>query len=145
VKRCGATVWSLQRAAGAPHSRFPREAKEAWVVDYADQAGKRHLKTFRQKKEADAFQAKAHVELREGIHAPDSESITVAAAAILWLQSCSALERATITTYRQNVDLHIVPLIGNVKLSRLNVPIRAFEDRLKQDRSGAMVRKISAR
>ena len=78
------------------------EAKEAWVVDYADQAGKRRLKTFKRKKDADAFEAKARVEVREGVHTPDSESVTISEAANLWLISCSALERATVTAYEQH-------------------------------------------
>jgi integrase len=57
------------------------EAKEAWVVDYVDQAGKRRLKTFRIQREAKAFSATAAVEVRQGTHTPDSASITVAKAA----------------------------------------------------------------
>jgi len=30
------------------------ERSEAWVVDYVDQHGRRHIKTFKQKKRADA-------------------------------------------------------------------------------------------
>jgi integrase len=119
------------------------ETKEAWVVDYVDQGGKRRLKTFKRKKEADAYHARANIEVREGVHTPDSESITAEHAAGLWLESCSGLERATVKAYEQHVRLHIVPLLGSVKLSRLNVPtIRAFEDRLRQHRSFAMAKKI---
>ena len=46
--------------------------KEAWVVDYVDQKGKRHLKTLPKKKDADAFAATAAVEVREGTHTPAS-------------------------------------------------------------------------
>ena len=46
--------------------------KEAWVVDYVDQAGKRHLKSFAKKKAADNFAATANVEVRAGIHSADS-------------------------------------------------------------------------
>jgi integrase len=42
--------------------------KEAWVVDYVDQTGKRRLKTFVKKKIADNFAATANVEIRAGIH-----------------------------------------------------------------------------
>jgi integrase len=42
------------------------ESREAWVVAYVDQAGKRRLKTFRRKKEADAYHSRANVEVREG-------------------------------------------------------------------------------
>ena len=43
------------------------EEKTAWVVDYVDVQGERRLKTFRLKKEADAFASKADVEVREQI------------------------------------------------------------------------------
>jgi integrase len=44
------------------------EAKSAWVVDYTDSKGKRRLKTFAKKEDADAFSATASVEVREGTH-----------------------------------------------------------------------------
>lgn len=122
------------------------EQKSAWVVDYTDQSGKRRLKTFAKKKEADAFAATAHVEVREGSHVADSASATVAEAAKFWLREGDAqdLERTTLDQRRQHVDLHITPLIGNVLLSRLTVPAaRAFQDQLRDaGRSPAMVRKV---
>jgi integrase len=75
---------------------------------------------------------------------PDSQSVTVAEAGRLWLKSCEAdgLERSTVDYYEQHLDRHIIPLIGAVKLSRLTLPmVRAFEDKLKLDRSPTMVRK----
>jgi len=122
------------------------EAKEAWVVDYVDQAGKRRLKTFARKKEADAFRAYAHVEVKAGTHTPDSTSITVAEAASNWLETCRArgLERSTIDGYAQITNLHIGPFLGRMKLSQISAPgVRDFEDKLRRDgRSPAMVRKI---
>jgi integrase len=121
------------------------EAREAWVVDYVDQLGSRHLKTFARKREADAYHAQVTVDVGAGIHTPDSRSITVSEAGRLWLTSREAagIERATLVNYRQHLDLHIAPLIGATKLAALTVPfIREFEDRLRQDRSPAMVRKV---
>lgn len=122
------------------------EAKEAWVVDYVDQAGKRRLKTFARKKDADAFRSQAHVEVKAGVHTPDSASITVAKAAEKWLDTCRArgLERSTIDSYIQHARLHIEPFLGRVRLSQISAPgVREFEDKLRQDgRSPAMVRKI---
>ena len=45
---------------------------------------------------------------------------------------------------RSHARIHIIPLLGRVKLSRLSAPaIREFEDRLRTDgRSAAMIRKI---
>src|SRR5690349_7131684 len=108
------------------------EAKEAWIVDYTDQQGTRRLKTFRRKKEADAFAATSAVEVREGTHVADSASVTVKQAGELWLTSAenNGLERTTVDQYRQHLRLHIEPFVGRTLLSKLNAPtVRAFEDR----------------
>jgi integrase len=126
------------------HNRDGSEG-EAWVVNYTDQGGTRRLKSFDRKKDADAFAGAVSVDIRAGIHIPDRDSITVAEAAQLWLASADAagLERSTREQYRRHVKLHIVPLLGAVKLTQLTVPAaRAFEDRLRRDRSTVMVRKI---
>jgi integrase len=122
------------------------EAKSAWVVDYTDGNGTRRLKTFKLKKLADQFAATANVEVRQGVHVADSASATVKQAGAFWLSSATAsgLERSTIDQYRQHVELHINPLIGEQLLSRITVPvIRQFEDDLRaSDRSPAMVKKV---
>jgi integrase len=129
--------------------------KEAWVVDYVDQAGERHLKTFSKKKAADNFAATANVEIRAGIHTADSASKTIAEAGRLWLETGdkAGLERSTLAAYCQHLKLHIEPYLGNVKLSQLSAPmVREFEDKLArgdmpegaspQPRTRAMVRKV---
>jgi integrase len=118
---------------------------ETWLVAYADQAGIRRQRAFERKRDADAYHATVAVDVRAGLHVPDSQSITVAEAAQLWLQSreVAGLERTTLVQYRQHVALHIDPLLGMMKLSQLSIPaVRAFEDKLRQDRSPPMVRKI---
>jgi len=120
------------------------ESKEAWVVDYVDGDGDRHLKTFARKRDAEAWQAVVGIEVRSGLHTADSKSATVAEAGQLWLQTAreAGLERSTLEYYQQHLDLHIAPLIASTKLSQLTVPmVRAFEDKLRADRSPAMVRK----
>ena len=131
--------------------------KTAWVVDYVDrmEGGKRRLKTFAKKKEADAFAANASVEVRAGIHTADSASITIAEAGKKWLAACEGrdLERATLDAYRQHLRLHIEPYLGTLKLSQLSAPmVREFEERLArgdapngaeaEPRSPAMVKKV---
>jgi hypothetical protein len=77
-----------------------------------------------------------------GLHTAHSNSITIAEAGKLWLDGSTTLERATLAAYRQHLDPHVTPLIGQVKLSQPSVPaVRAFEGRLKADRSPIMVRK----
>jgi integrase len=112
---------------------------EAWVVDYVDQAGKRHLRAFDKKKGADGFHDTVRMEVRDGIHTADSDSKTVADAGALWLANSDqyGLERSTIAEYRRIVDRYIVPHIGHIKLSRLNAPtVQAFVKRLMSGPDG---------
>jgi integrase len=117
-----------------------REEKEAWVVDRIDGNGKRHLKTFKLKKDADAYvkTMSPHVRII------DSKE-TVASAAKAWLESSVGrdLERTTVNQYRQHIDLHIVPRIGRVKLAKLTTEmVEGFRDQLVTDISRPLARKV---
>jgi len=122
------------------------EARQGWVVDYTDSEGKRRHKAFKKKKDADAYAASVHLELRQGVHVADGASATVREAGDLWIEAgqSAGLESGTITQYRQHLNLHIAPFIGNNKLSQITVPgVRKFEDRLrKEGRSDVMVGKV---
>jgi integrase len=121
------------------------ESKTAWVVDYFDQYGKRHLKTFARKRDADVHHARVAVDVRAGTHTADSHSIMVARAGELWLQDREAagLEPTTLANYRVYLGIHITPLIGTQKLSQLTVPgVRAFQDQLQAGRSPTLVRAV---
>lgn len=123
------------------------EARRGWQADYVDGQGKRRRKMFDRKKDADAFLLTARTEVRDGLHVADSETITVAEAGKLWMQSGEAagLERTTMDQRRQHLDLHIKPLIGETKLNKATVPwVRAFQDQLREaGRSPAMVKIIT--
>jgi integrase len=121
--------------------------KTAWVSDYFDQGGKRHIKTFKREREARAWLVTAQGEVARGVHTPEVASVTVAEAAQLWIEKgeLEKLERSTLRQYRSHVDLHIAPLIGNVKLTRLSTPvIEAYRDALLKKRSRALARKVLA-
>jgi integrase len=115
-------------------------------MNYTDGAGKRRLKTFKRRRDAESFELAVAGEVRAGMHVPDSQSVTLAEAGRLWLDSCdlAGLERATLVDYRRHLELHIAPLIGAVKLSQLTAPmVRSFADALrKSGTSAAMVRKL---
>jgi integrase len=126
------------------------ETKTAWVVDYTDADGKRHLQTFAKKKDADAFAQQAGVDVRAGTHTPLSRSIIVDQAAKDWITAVEleGREESTLAQYRQHAR-HITQRIGNVKLAKLTAPsVNKFRDDLlkKSDErpalSRAMARKI---
>jgi integrase len=120
----------------------------AWIADYFDQDGKRHIKTFARQSEAKAWLVTAQGEVVRGVHTPESTSITVTEAAALWLDkgALENLERSTLRQYRNHVDLHIKPArIGGEKLARLSTPvIEAFRDDLLRRGSRPMARKVLA-
>jgi integrase len=122
------------------------EDREAWVVDYLDQHGERHIETFARKRDADRRHAEIKVEVRAGVHVAPNKSVTVKEAGLTWIKAAefAGLERATIKQYREHVDYHIVPFLGAVKLTDISAQtVRKFEDRLRDEhRSPAMVRKI---
>src|SRR5262249_13547926 len=107
---------------------------ESWVVAYRDGGGTRRTKNFDRKRDAAAFESTVTVDIRKGLHIPDSQSIMVAEAARQWQDSTAGLEQSTRTQYHQHIDLHIVPFIGAMKLSQLTLPaVRTFEDRLPKE------------
>jgi integrase len=124
------------------------ETKEAWVVDYRDRDGDRHIETFDKKKDADAWHAKVNVDVRAGVHVAPSKSITVDEAAEKWIASCEqeGLERATVEQYRGHVAKYIGPELGRVKLCDLSVDhVKDFARRIRaRGLSTSTVRKITS-
>ena len=122
------------------------EEREVWIVDYKDQRGERHIETFDKKGDAVTRHAEVRINVKKGIHVAASKSITVAEAGKRWADEAEAggLERATVRTYRQHVDLHIVPFLGRLKLSEISVPVvtQFKKDLRAQGRSPALVRKV---
>ncbi|EMG53110.1 tyrosine recombinase XerD [Ochrobactrum sp. CDB2] len=121
--------------------------KTVWVVDYVDAQGKRRLKTFAKKKDADQFSTTAKVEVRDGVHVADSATVTIQEAGQFWLKAGddAGLERTTIDQRKQHLNLHIVPIAGSVKLSKITAPwVRSFQETLRENgRSAAIVKRVT--
>ncbi len=116
-----------------------------WLLDYRDLQGKRRAKQFRTKGEAVAFETKVRSEIANGVHIADTAAITVAQAADIWLQRAQTegLEASTLKQYNEHVRIHIVPMIGELKLSKLNKPeVEKLKDLLLNSRSRALTRKV---
>ena len=104
------------------------EKREAWLVDYTDQDGERHIQTFARKKDADQYHAQVNVDVRQGMHSAPSKSTTVEAAAADWIAfvKLEGRERSTTDQYDRHVRLHINPRLGREKLARLTTPSTDF-------------------
>jgi integrase len=127
------------------------EHKEAWVVAYSVFDGEtynRHIKTFDKKKDADAYHDSVRVDVREGRHTAPSKSITVREAAEQWIKRAEAegRERSTVQGYRAQVNQHILPRLGKIKLANLTPhKVEVFRDDLLAHHSRHLARKVLAR
>jgi integrase len=124
----------------------PNKDQIAYIVDYRDQHGKRHVKTFPNKKAAEAWRVSALHEVQQGVHTPASESKTIEEAWRLWMADCEAngLEFGTIRQRRGHLKHHVMPYIGRLRLSVLTTPlVYEFDSKLREaGRSIAMRRKV---
>ena len=120
--------------------------KVVFRAPYTDANGARRSQNFATAKEARAFLLKVGNELTHGTHTPASTSPTIAEASQMWLAHCErqGLEPMTIANYKQHATLHIIPLIGDVKLSAMTTTaVHAFTDRLHEaGRSADMIRRV---
>ena len=79
---------------------------EAWVLAYTDASGKRRLKSFKRKVDAQHHATKVSTELAAGTHVPHRMSILLSEAAELWYRGCEArgLVRSTLENYAQQKE-----------------------------------------
>jgi integrase len=120
------------------------ESKTAWVADYFDQHRRRHKKQFATRRAADAWLLQARGEVRDGVHTPDSASLTVGEAAERWLKraATNGLERGSQRAYEQLVRLAITPHLGQTRLARLTRPqVETFRDGLLAEFAYARARR----
>jgi integrase len=125
--------------------REPGEQREAWIVDYTDQRGDRHIESFARKKDADARHSEVKVDVKKGVHVAPSKSITLKEAGQNWIEAAEhELERTTVDQYRQHLRFHLLPFIGARKLTDITTDaVLDLEARLrKEGRSKVMVRKV---
>ena len=118
---------------------------EAWVVDYVDLEGDRHIETFERKNDALERHAAVRVDVSKGLHTAASKSITIAEAADAWIKRVESdgRERSTVDQYRQHVRIHIVPRLGKIKLSALTAKtLEQFRDDLLAKLSRPLARKV---
>ncbi|WP_371346098.1 tyrosine-type recombinase/integrase [Ancylobacter sp. IITR112] len=99
------------------------ETKTAWVVRYTDQGGKRRMKTFEKKKDADRFRSTVETEIENGTHVADRASKTVKEAAEGYLLDCERrwkvadrMAGGTLHGHISRVNNHIIPNIGHMKI-----------------------------
>jgi integrase len=112
-----ATIRERRWPAGVPAD----QQRTAWIADFFDAQGVRRQKTFRLKKDADAWLVQARGQVAAGTFTPESNSVTMKEAIDGWLARAEAegLERGTQVQYAQHAR-HILALIDSkAKLTKL--------------------------
>jgi integrase len=119
------------------------EPQTAWIADYTDSQGNRHIRTFARKNDAVAYHETVKVDVRKGVHTTSKLTVKDAAADWLAWAAGEGNEPTTLEFYRHHVDKHIAPRIGHYKLASLTMPaIEQFRDRLLADGSRDLARKV---
>lgn len=108
--------------------------KEAWVLDYVDQRGKRRQKTYATQKKAKEEETRILSEISLGRHVADRDSITIEQASKIWISSWEgeSLEESSTTRYMAVLNNNVLPFVGNRSLNRFSIQdVIAFQDELK--------------
>ncbi len=129
-----------------------REGKRgpAYQVSYKDQSGRYRYKTFARKRAASKFESRVNVDVGDGTHVHERDSLTVDQALDLWLKTCEFIgrkgrepvEASTLRKYRDHAR-HIRKRIGTRPIVSLSGPeVQRFANGLVRDVSRLMAAKI---
>jgi integrase len=98
-----------------------RKRRGTWIADYRDGAGCRHVPSFPTRREAEDFLARVIPESRQIMRSAVDSNITIAAYAERWLgQIAASVKPRTHESYSKTLKLHILPLIGAMKVRLLH-------------------------
>jgi integrase len=102
------------------------------------------VRSFDLKRDAEAFAERHRVDARAGLGIADSR-VTLKEAARRWIAQVEAdgREPTTVAGYRQHVEKHILPRLGDMPLAKLtDRAVEQFRDRLLLEMSRPMARKV---
>lgn len=98
-----------------------RKRRGKWVVDFRDGAGVRHWKTCETKREAEDFLDQERPKTRQWNHLTVDSGVTVSQYGVRWLNIIKpTLKQGTHRLYGLILKVHILPLLGDVKVRQLH-------------------------
>jgi len=98
-----------------------RKIKRGWQIDYRDQRGIRHRKTFRLLADADRELRGIKNSVEEKTYIPPKQIPTFEKVAEEWFASKKNYRPATLAYWRVHLDLHLIPSLGSSRLSAINI------------------------
>lgn len=120
--------------------------KEAWIVSYTDQNGKRRLKTFDKKKDADRHRSEVEVEIERGTHVSGLKAGTVRKVGEEFIRHTEARYRDgqvgwnRVREIKQHLDVRVFPILGAIKFEEIQlVDVERLHDQLVRVRGNAAI------
>lgn len=125
--------------------RTLQSGKNRWEARYTDPSGKRRTKMFEKKRDAEAYLDQIKRQIADGVFVHEDNTVTVEQASNAYLVSAQGrrLQASTIRKYRQHINLHIIPLLGEKRLTKLSeAAVHEFIDDMLAANSVAMTREV---
>jgi len=97
-----------------------RENRDAWEVDFRDHGGKRHRPLFVTEEQALAHAAEVSRTLTQAVPLVNDPEITLSSYVARWLEGAQEIEGKTLGSYRHLLNMHVLPILGNLKLRELH-------------------------
>jgi integrase len=111
----------------------------------------RQQKQFKLKKDAQTWYDATKAALGKGIKVRESKAPTVREAGERWIATCRSegLEKVSVDDYQNNLDLHVYPFLGNMKVTDITVGVvKKWQTDLRnheEPRSQSMVKRVTIR
>jgi integrase len=100
---------------------WKRRDRDTWTVDFRDAGGIRRRLTVDSRAQAEALLADKVKESKEGPQLVVGEDLMLVDYAGRWLaMAATRLKARTVTSYRQLLDLHIVPTLGHLRMREVH-------------------------
>jgi integrase len=97
-----------------------RADRGKWEVDYRDHHGKRHRPLFSTEEQALGYAADVAKTLSQTPVVEDAD-VTLAGYVARWLEAAThEMEKKTTASYRQLLEMHVLPTLGSIKLRDLH-------------------------
>jgi integrase len=93
--------------------------EERWVFDYRDHHGKRHMRFYKTKREAEDAQTEIKKQIKDRTYVDPAELPTFAVVARQWLDSRRDRAPQTWEMYRIQIERHLIPAFGNHRIDQI--------------------------
>lgn len=114
----------------------------SWEVDFRDLQKNRIQKTFQKHRDAVAFHDEVKTKIRSGEYVPPIPK-TFREVSEEWIKKKSDRRRSTVVHWRNHIDCHLNPKLGDMRLDKIDVElIEKFSDEWSEKLSPKSVNKI---